>query len=85
MACGAPVVIRAAASANEMVTPGHDGCVEDTVPGFTAALAALIGNPSRRAEAGRNAAKTADERFRWHHTMAGVRAAYAEAVAAHRR
>src|SRR5262249_27916819 len=65
MACGLPVVSTTVAGIPELVQPGQNGLLvaPHDVAGLTAALAALIDDPERRAQLGAAARQTVVERF----------------------
>jgi glycosyltransferase involved in cell wall biosynthesis len=88
MACGTPLVVSRAGAIPEVVGP--DGlCADLVTPGdvaeLTAALAALLDDPERRAEMGRAGRRRVDETFSWRAVAAAVAAAYEQAMADYRR
>ena len=84
MACGTPLVVSRAGAIPEVVGP--DGyCADLVTPGdvgeLTAALAALLDDPERRARYGANGRKRVDELFSWRAVAAKVAQVYEETIA----
>jgi glycosyltransferase involved in cell wall biosynthesis len=84
MACGTPLVVSRAGAIPEVVGP--DGfCADLVTPGdvgeLTAALAAMLDDPERRARYGANGRKRVDELFSWRAVAAKVAQVYEETIA----
>lgn len=87
MACATPLVVSRAGAIPEVVGP--DGLCADLVrPGdageLTAALAALLDDPDRRAEYGARGRARVEELFSWRVVAEQVAAAYQDVIAAYR-
>ena len=83
MACGTPLVVSRAGAIPEVVGP--DGyCADVVTPGdvgeLTAALAALLDDPERRARYGANGRTRVDELFSWRAVAATVATAYEKVI-----
>jgi glycosyltransferase involved in cell wall biosynthesis len=86
MACATPLVVSRAGAIPEVVGP--DGfCADLVTPGdvgeLTAALAAMLDDPERRARYGANGRKRVDELFSWRAVAAKVAEVYEETIAAY--
>lgn len=84
MACATPLIVSRAGAIPEVVGP--DGlCADLVTPGdvgeLTAALAALLDDPERRAEMGRAGRRRVEEMFSWRAVAATVAAAYEDVIA----
>ena len=84
MACATPLIVSRAGAIPEVVGP--DGlCADLVTPGdvgeLTAALAALLDDPERRAEMGRAGRRRVEEMFSWRAGAATVAAAYEDVIA----
>ena len=84
MACATPLIVSRAGAIPEVV--GDDGlCADLVTPGdvgeLTAALAALLDDPERRAEMGRAGRRRVEEMFSWRAVAATVAAAYEDVIA----
>lgn len=88
MACETPLVVSRAGAIPEVVGP--DGvCAVQVTPGdveeLTAAIAALLDDPERRARMGRAGRQRVLQKFSWHAVAVATAAAYEEVIAdAHR-
>ena len=83
MACATPLIVSRAGAIPEVVGP--DGlCADLVTPGdvgeLTAALAALLDDPERRAEMGRAGRRRVEEMFSWRAVAATVAAAYEDVI-----
>lgn len=88
MACATPLVVSRAGAIPEVVGP--DGLCADLVrPGdvgeLTAALAALLDDPDRRAEYGARGRARVEELFSWRAVAEQVAAAYQDVIDAYRK
>lgn len=63
MSCGLPAVIVPRGGPGEIVTPGHDGLAASTPDQFQRALMRLLDDPDLAADLGREARRTAMERY----------------------
>ncbi|HSE69381.1 MAG TPA: glycosyltransferase family 4 protein [Nocardioidaceae bacterium] len=86
MACGTPLVVSRAGAIPEVVGPDGE-CADLVAPGdageLTAALAALLDDPERRARMGAAGRARALERYSWRAVAEATAAAYARAVDGH--
>ena len=84
MACETPLVVSRAGAIPEVV--GEDGfCADQVTPGdvgeLTAAIAALLDDPERRARMGKAGRQRVLDKFSWHAVAVATAAAYEEVIA----